>query len=100
MNQKFNVTGMTCSSCSANVEKAVRKLPGVESVNVNLLSNSMTVDFDEAAMDNTKIINAVVDAGYNASIFVRGASAGKQKEKAVARTRLVGSFAAGAKRKR
>lgn len=83
MNQKFNVTGMTCSSCSANVEKAVRKLPGVESVNVNLLSNSMTVDFDEAAMDNTKIINAVVDAGYNASIFVRGASAGKQKEKAV-----------------
>lgn len=83
MNQKFSVTGMTCSSCSANVEKAVRKLQGVESVNVNLLSNSMTVDFDEAAIDGTTIINAVVDAGYNASVFVRGASDNKQKEKAV-----------------
>lgn len=82
MNQKFSVTGMTCSSCSANVEKAVRKLQGVESVNVNLLSNSMTVDFDEAAIDGKAIMNAVVDAGYNASVFVRGAS-DKQKEKAV-----------------
>lgn len=83
MNQKFNVTGMTCSSCSANVEKAVRKLQGVESVNVNLLSNSMTVDFDEEAMDNARIISAVEDAGYNASIFVRGAATGTKKEKAV-----------------
>lgn len=83
MNQKFNITGMTCSSCSANVEKAVRKLPGVESVNVNLLSNSMTVDYDEANMDGSKIISAVIDAGYNASVFIRGASTDRQKEKAV-----------------
>ena len=51
MNQKFNVTGMTCSSCSASVEKAVKKLSGIESVNVNLLSNSMTVDYDEGNIE-------------------------------------------------
>ena len=83
MNQKFNVTGMTCSSCSASVEKAVKKLSGIESVNVNLLSNSMTVDYDEGNIDNSRIIKAVVDAGYGASVLVRGASADKQKEKAV-----------------
>lgn len=82
MNQKFSVTGMTCSSCSANVEKAIKKLPAVTSVNVNLLSNSMTVDYDESSMDNAAIISAVEDAGYSASIFVRGA-ADTQKEKAV-----------------
>ena len=83
MNQKFSVTGMTCSSCSASVEKAVKKLSGIESVNVNLLSNSMTVDYDESNIDNSKIIKAVVDAGYGASVFVRGASADTKKEKAV-----------------
>ena len=44
MKQKFTVTGMTCSACSAHVDKAVRKLPGVTEVNVNLLGGSMTVD--------------------------------------------------------
>ena len=41
MKQKFNVTGMTCSACSAHVEKAVRQVEGVDSVSVNLLGNSM-----------------------------------------------------------
>ena len=76
MNQKFNVTGMTCSACSARVEKGVRKTAGVREVNVNLLTNSMTVDYDEAATDSNQIIRAVVDAGYNASPYVRGAEAG------------------------
>ena len=44
--QKFTVTGMTCSACSAHVDKAVRKLDGVCEVNVNLLGGSMTVDWD------------------------------------------------------
>ena len=44
MKQKFIVTGMTCSACSAHVDKAVRKLAGVSEVNVNLLSGTMTVD--------------------------------------------------------
>ena len=46
MKQKFTVTGMTCSACSAHVDKAVRKLDGVCEVNVNLLGGSMTVDWD------------------------------------------------------
>lgn len=83
MNQKFNVTGMTCSSCSANVEKAVKKLSGVDTVNVNLLSNSMAVEYKESDIDSTTIIKAVHDAGYDASIFVRGSSDSKRIEKSV-----------------
>ena len=45
MRQKFTVTGMTCSACSAHVDKAVRKLPGVRECSVNLLGGSMTVDW-------------------------------------------------------
>ncbi|HHX59396.1 MAG TPA: copper-translocating P-type ATPase [Epulopiscium sp.] len=71
-NQKFNVTGMTCSSCSANVEKTVNKLPGVKLASVNLLSNSMTVDYDKAIMDNATIIKAIEDAGYQASAVTSG----------------------------
>ena len=44
--KKFNVTGMTCSSCSEHVEKSIKNLNGVENVNVNLLSNTMIVKFD------------------------------------------------------
>lgn len=72
MNQKYNVVGMTCSSCSASVEKSVNKLDGVESVNVNLLTNSMTVEFDDTTLDKNSIIQAVEEAGYGASIYVKG----------------------------
>ena len=58
MTEKFNVTGMTCSACSAHVEKNVKKLNGVKSVNVNLLQNNMHVDFDETAVSVDDIINA------------------------------------------
>ena len=58
---------MTCSSCQAHVNKAVEKLDGVKSVNVNLLSNNMVVEYEENKLDNEKIISAVVDAGYGAS---------------------------------
>ena len=61
--QKFNITGMTCSACSAHVEKAVCRLEGVSAVNVNLLAGSMAVDFDENATGVDKIIAAVVDGG-------------------------------------
>jgi Cu+-exporting ATPase len=73
--EKFNVTGMTCSACSAHVEKSVKKLNGVKSVNVNLLQNNMHVDFDETAVSVDDIINAVVSGGYGASV------AGKEQEK-------------------
>ncbi|MGN6711923.1 heavy metal translocating P-type ATPase [Anaerocolumna jejuensis] len=72
MNQKFSVTGMTCSACSAAVEKSVKNVQGVSSVVVNLLGNSMLVDYDgEAASQNT-IINAVENAGYHAAVFIKG----------------------------
>lgn len=66
---------MTCSACSAHVEKSVKKLNGVKSVNVNLLQNNMHVDFDETAVSVDDIINAVVSGGYGASV------AGKKQEK-------------------
>ena len=75
MTEKFNVTGMTCSACSAHVEKSVKKLNGVKSVNVNLLQNNMHVDFDETDVSVDDIINAVVSGGYGASV------AGKKQEK-------------------
>ena len=68
MKQKFKVTGMTCSACSAHVEKAVRKLPDVSNVAVDLLGGSMQVEFDSSKLSNEQIIAAVVDAGYGASL--------------------------------
>ncbi|WP_294551019.1 heavy metal translocating P-type ATPase [uncultured Pseudoflavonifractor sp.] len=67
LKQKFDVTGMTCSACSAHVDKAVRKLDGVTEVNVNLLSNSMTVEYDPDKTSPQAIEAAVADAGYGAS---------------------------------
>lgn len=66
---------MTCSACSAHVEKSVKNLNGVKSVNVNLLQNNMHVDFDETAVSVDDIINAVISGGYGASV------AGKKQEK-------------------
>ena len=48
--QKFNITGMTCSACSAHVEKAVNKLEGVKTASVNLLANSMVAEYDESVL--------------------------------------------------
>ena len=71
MKQKFDVTGMTCSACSAHVEKSVCKLEGIAAVNVNLLQNSMTVEYDEAVLKTDDIIHAVESGGYGA--FPQGA---------------------------
>jgi len=67
MKQKFIVTGMTCSACSAHVDKAVRRLEGVDEVNVNLLGGTMSVDY-HGALTAGEIIGAVVKAGYGASL--------------------------------
>ena len=64
--EKFNVTGMTCAACSAHVEKAVGKVPGVQNVAVSLLTNSMQVDYDSPATAKN-ICKAVEKAGYGAS---------------------------------
>ena len=64
----FDIQGMTCASCQAHVTKAVEKLDGTENVNVNLLSNDMNVDIDERKVNVQKIIKAVEDAGYGATL--------------------------------
>ena len=66
MKKKYDVVGMTCSACSAHVDKAVRGLDGVDDVNVNLLQNSMTVEFDENKLSESQIFEAVDKAGYKA----------------------------------
>lgn len=68
MQEKFDVTGMTCSACSSRVEKCVSKLEGVNEVSVNLLTNSMQVEFNDAVIQEQGIIDAVVHAGYGASV--------------------------------
>ena len=65
---KFEVTGMTCASCVAHVEKSVSKLEGIKMVQVNLLTNSMTVTYDESSLDNSKIEQSVENAGYEAHL--------------------------------
>ncbi len=66
MKEKFTVTGMTCSACQAHVDKAVRKLPGVTEVNVNLLGGTMSVEHDESVTAQA-IVEAVTRAGYGAA---------------------------------
>ncbi len=68
MQEKFDVTGMTCSACSSRVEKCVRKLDGMNEVTVNLLTNSMQVEFDDEKLSTSDIISAVTQAGYGASV--------------------------------
>lgn len=63
--KQYNVTGMSCASCVARVEKAVNKVEGVTSCSVNLLTNSMSVDGDVKSSD---VISAVEKAGYGASL--------------------------------
>lgn len=67
LKEKFDVTGMTCAACQANVERAVSKIDGVSSVDVSLLSNSMVVEFDEK-VDPSMICSAVDHIGYQANV--------------------------------
>lgn len=66
-NEKYNVTGMTCAACQANITRNVGKLDGVREVNVNLLANSMTVSYDENMVTPQKIMDTVASIGYGAS---------------------------------
>lgn len=79
---KFHVTGMTCAACSARVEKVTRQVPGVQSAEVNLLAGTMTVDA-ENDLTVGNIIDAVKDAGYEASLPGR-----KKKDETPADTTL------------
>ena len=66
MQQRYDVTGMTCAACSARVEKSVSALPGVRQCSVNLLKNSMTVEYNDKELTGAQIVQAVEKAGYGA----------------------------------
>ncbi len=101
MKQTFSVTGMTCSACSAHVEKAVAKVAGVSAVSVNLLSGSMQVTYDETAATAEGIIAAVTSSGYGASLPRKAGAraAAPRREDAAAgelrqmKSRMIWSFA-------
>lgn len=78
--ETYDVTGMTCSSCVRHVEKAVEKQPGVKKVTVNLLKNSMVVDYDENKLNQEEIEHAVSDAGYGARLRSKNADLTKDTE--------------------
>ena len=66
MKRKYDIIGMTCSACSAHIDKAIRHIDGIQSVNVNLLSNFMVVEFDEDKVNDALIMKTVEEAGYKA----------------------------------
>ena len=77
--EKYNVTGMTCAACQANVTRCVSKLEGVEEVNVSLLANQMTVSYDESKVGEEDIIQAVEKIGYGASSLEQQQAATQSK---------------------
>ena len=82
MKEKYDVTGMTCAACQAHVEKSVSKLDGVNNVAVNLLQNSMTVEYDEGKVSESDIVKAVESGGYGARKAGTKDSREKQSTKA------------------
>ena len=81
MQEKYDITGMSCAACSARVEKAVSALPGMEQCSVNLLKNSMVVNYDDHTLSSDQIVDAVEKAGYGALLETKGkarAAAGSQ----------------------
>ncbi len=65
--ETYDITGMTCSACSARVEKTAAKLTGVQTVSVNLLTNNMKIEYDESALTQSEIVSAIEKAGYGAA---------------------------------
>lgn len=79
MKNKFDVMGMTCSACSSAVERAVKKVDGVKDVNVSLMTNSMTVDYDGDL--SSDIEKAVSDAGYSAQLQTNDKKINREEKK-------------------
>ena len=90
---KYDVTGMSCAACQARVEKTVSQLNGVKSCSVNLLSNSMAVEYDENVINDDSIIKSVIGAGYGARVKVDHGTGSIEKEQIKsAKTRLIVSL--------
>lgn len=75
MKERYHISGMTCSACSAHVEKAANKLEGVEKASVNLLTETMEIEYDESKVQRDGIIRAVENAGYGAEPLTAGGRA-------------------------
>ena len=71
---KLNVTGMSCAACSAHVEKALGKVPGVQEAVVSLMTNSASVTYDEGATNPAALCDAVEKSGYGATVASSGAA--------------------------
>lgn len=97
MKERYHVTGMSCSACSSHVEKAVNKLENVEKASVNLLTETMDVTYDETKITSTEIIDAVVKAGYGASVMTEGSAAGAGGQSTSANSGSTGRSAADGK---
>ena len=95
--EKFVVTGMTCSACSSRVEKAVSRLEGIEKASVNLLTNSMQVEYDEAKLNEEAIVQAVVGAGYGAERAGTGRSVKTKSDSVAGAESASGTGTAGGK---
>ena len=78
--EKFDVYGMTCSACSAAVERAVKKLDGVEEVQVNLLANNMNVKYAPDKVSEADVMKAVEHAGYRAAPHETASAAARRPE--------------------
>ena len=79
MKQKFKVTGMTCAACSAGIQKTVGKLKGVNSAEVSLMGESMTVDYDEGILSESDILSCVEGLGYGACEYAQEKAERPQK---------------------
>ena len=66
--EHYDITGMSCSACSARIEKVLGKQKGVAQVNVNLLKNSMVIDYDEAVIDDATIVGKITKLGFGATL--------------------------------
>ncbi len=97
MKENYDITGMSCSACSSHVQKSVSDVKGVANASVNLLTNSMSVEYDEKQTGTADIIAAVTKAGYGASVKGKSVDnnsvvSGARKESGNMKTRLIVSL--------
>ena len=89
MKEKFSVTGMTCSACSAGIDRAICRLNGVEKAEVSLMGETMVVEYDENKLTQDILIQTVVDLGYGASVYDERAFKEKKGQSDVLKKRFL-----------
>ena len=92
MKGKFSVTGMSCSACSAGIERTLCRTEGVIEANVSLMGESMVVEYDEKKISQDKIIQTVIDLGYGAKIFDENIQKAEKSQTDVLKRRFIFSL--------